>query len=157
MADLRPIRRSTVALLWVQGTYYSLTGIWPLVSVESFQQITGRKTDHLVTGNEGDHWLVMTVAVLVLAIGLAIVFAAWRRACPAEIALLAILSALGLTGIDIVYVYRGAIPPVYLVDAVAEVLLLLTWSGTLLPATLLRGTLLRGIHPIENRTLTKNH
>jgi hypothetical protein len=52
-------------LLWVQGAYYLATGIWPLVSVETFQWVTGPKTDHLPSGYEADHWLVMTVGVLV--------------------------------------------------------------------------------------------
>src|SRR4051812_49609509 len=57
-------------LLWVQGLYYLVTGVWPLVSIETFQMVTGPKTDHLVTGRETDHWLVMTVGVLVTAVGL---------------------------------------------------------------------------------------
>jgi hypothetical protein len=54
-------------LLWVQGLYFLLTGVWPLVSVETFQLVTGRKTDHLQSPNpsEADHWLVMTVGALV--------------------------------------------------------------------------------------------
>src|SRR4051794_17610666 len=51
------------ALLWLQGLYYLVTGVWPLVSIETFQTVTGWKTDHLVTGRESDHWLVMTVGV----------------------------------------------------------------------------------------------
>ena len=45
-------------LLWIQGLYYLMTGVWPLVSIETFQTVTGRKTDHIVTGREADHWLV---------------------------------------------------------------------------------------------------
>ena len=57
-------------LCWTQGVYYALTGIWPIVSVETFQMVTGRKTDHLVRGREADHWLVMTVGVLVTAVAI---------------------------------------------------------------------------------------
>src|SRR5947209_4824395 len=121
-------QRLCTALLWLQGSYYALTGLWPLVSIESFQWVTGRKTDHLVTGNEADHWLVMTVGVLVTAIGLTFLLAAWRKTCGTEIMALALLSAVGLTGIDVVYVSRGTIPPIYLADAAAEVLLLLRWA-----------------------------
>src|SRR5205823_4331411 len=110
-------------LLWVQGGYYLVTGIWPLVSIETFQWITGRKTDHLVTGDEADHWLVMTVGVLVMAIGLALVVAAWANRTSVEIVVLAVACIIGLTAIDVIYVCRQAIGPVYLVDAAAEVLL----------------------------------
>src|SRR5437764_9692822 len=83
-------------LLWVQGIYYALTGLWPLISIETFQRVTGRKTDHLVTGDEGDHWLVLTVAVLVTAIGLGLLVGAWRKRYSAEIAVIAVASAVGL-------------------------------------------------------------
>src|SRR5436853_1697295 len=108
-------------LLWVQGVYYFVTGVWPLASVETFQMITGRKTDHLVTGRESDHWLVMTVGVLITAIALTLLVAAWRRRNPLEVAVLAVASAIGLTVIDVVYVARQAILPIYLADAAAEV------------------------------------
>src|SRR5437588_7064962 len=69
------------ALLWVQGLYYLVTGAWPLVSIETFQMVTGPKTDH---------WLVVTVGVLITAIAVALLVAAWRRRNPPEIAVLAI-------------------------------------------------------------------
>jgi len=90
--------------------------------------VTGRKTDHLVTGREADHWLVMTVGVLVTAISLTLLVAAWRRQCPAEVVVLAVTSAVGLTAIDVIYVARQAIPPIYLVDAVAEFVLIAAWA-----------------------------
>ena len=39
-----------------QAVYFLLTGIWPLLSIRTFQMVTGRKTDT---------WLVKTVGVLV--------------------------------------------------------------------------------------------
>jgi hypothetical protein len=115
-------------LLWVQGLYYLMTGVWPLVSIDTFQMVTGPKTDHLPTGRESDHWLVMTVGVLITAIGIALVVAAWRRRHPPETAVLAITSALGLIAIDVIYVARHVIAPIYLVDAVAEMLLIAVWT-----------------------------
>src|SRR5437773_3974332 len=76
-------------LCWVQGTYYLVTGVWPLVSIETFQMVTGHKTDHLPTGREADHWLVMTVGTLITAIALAILLAAWRRRPSPEVIVLA--------------------------------------------------------------------
>lgn len=90
--------------------------------------VTGEKTDHLVTGREGDHWLVNTVAVLVLANAVVFLFAAWRRHVSTEVLLLGVSSALVLTMIDIVYVARQTISPVYLVDAALEVALIVGWG-----------------------------
>jgi hypothetical protein len=132
----RPSARSSsglfTALLWVQGLYYLVTGVWPLVSIETFQMVTGPKTDHLVTGREADHWLVMTVGVLITASAIALLVAAWRRRNPPEVAVLAVAGAVGLTGIDVIYVARQAIAPIYLVDAAAEVVLIAAWAFVLL-------------------------
>lgn len=115
-------------LCWVQGAYYLATGVWPLVSIDTFQLVTGPKTDHLPTGREADHWLVNTVAVLVIAIGLALLTAALRRP-SLEIVVLAVASAGGLIAIDGIYVARQVILPIYLVDAVAQLILIFGWVG----------------------------
>jgi hypothetical protein len=116
-----------IAICWFQGAYWLITGVWPLVSIGSFQAITGPKTDHLVTGSESDHWLVNTVAVLIIANALVLLFAAIRKSVTPEVILLGIASALALTGIDIFYVARRTIAPIYLADAAVEIALILLW------------------------------
>lgn len=111
----------------VQGLYYLVTGVWPLVSIDTFQAVTGPKTDHLVTGRESDHWLVNTVGVLVIADALVLLFAAWRNRPSPEVVLLAVGSALGLAAIDVVYVARDVLRPIYLADAALEVVLVAAW------------------------------
>jgi hypothetical protein len=110
----------------IQGGYFLATGLWPLVHVESFQAVTGRKTDNW-TGSEADHWLLNTVSVLILSIAVPLLVAAWRNTITPEIILLAVGAALALTGIDFVYVSRGVIAQIYLADAAAEILLILLW------------------------------
>jgi hypothetical protein len=117
---------------WFQGIYFVVTGIWPLVSIGSFQAVTGRKTDHLVTGSEADHWLVNTVGVLVLSIGATLIVSAWRRTVALEAAVLGVSSALALTAIDVVYVIRGAISSVYLGDAAIEIVIVVAWIHAIL-------------------------
>jgi hypothetical protein len=112
---------------WFQGLYFFATGIWPLVNIASFQAVTGPKTDHLVTGREGDHWLVNTVGVLVISIGLTLITAAWRGNVSFEAIVLGISSAFALIAIDVVYVLRGVILPVYLVDAGIELVIVSAW------------------------------
>jgi len=109
---------SAPALALIQGLYYLATGLWPLVDIESFMAVTGPKTDH---------WLVKTVGILVAVIG-AVLLRAWRRRqVVTEVVLLAIGSALALGAIDVVYVSNHTIPPIYLLDAVAEIGLALLW------------------------------
>jgi hypothetical protein len=107
---------SLVAL--AQAFYFSLTGIWPLVSMATFEAVTGPKFDD---------WLVKTVGVLVSVIGGVLAVAGLRRAITLEILLLAVGSAVALAGIDVVYVAKRRISPVYLLDALAEVILIALW------------------------------
>jgi hypothetical protein len=117
-----------VILCWVQGIYFLITGVWPLVSIQSFQAVTGRKTDHLVTGSESDHWLVNTVGVLVTANSVVLLAAAWRRRVTIDVATLGIASGMGLTAIDLIYVSRGTISAVYLTDAALESMFVVAWA-----------------------------
>jgi hypothetical protein len=111
--------RGLSAVATVQGVFYLATGVWPLVHIDSFQSVTGPKTDL---------WLVDTVGLLVAVIGGVLLIAAARRRVTAEVGLLAVGAALALAGIDVVFVNRGAILPVYLADAAVEAMLV-TWWG----------------------------
>src|SRR5215217_901735 len=102
-----------------QSVFYVLTGIWPLVSISTFQKVTGPKADL---------WLVKTVGVLVTVIGAVIGMAGVHRHVSPEIPLLAAGSAASLAAIDVIYVSKKRIRPVYLLDAAAEVGLIVMWA-----------------------------
>ena len=102
------------AIAGTQGTYFLLTGVWPLLHMRSFLAVTGPKTDL---------WLVETVGVLVAAIGAGLLLSAARGAQAIELALIAVLAALGLAAIDVIYVTRGVIAKIYLADAALEALI----------------------------------
>lgn len=100
----------------IQGIYYLLTGIWPLLHIESFMEVTGPKTDL---------WLVKTVGVLVIVIGIVQV-TCWKRLSP-ELKILSIASAIGFMIIDIYFVLADVISGIYLLDAFIQADLLLCW------------------------------
>ena len=102
-----------------QGLFYLLTGLWAIVHLPSFEAVTGPKTDD---------WLVKTVGVLVTVIGGVLLLAARRNRVTEETALLAAGSALGLAGIDLVYALSGMISTIYLLDAAAELGIVLLWA-----------------------------
>jgi hypothetical protein len=102
----------------VQGCYYASAGLWPLVSIDTFQMVTGPKSDL---------WLVRTVGVLITIIGLVLLLAWWRRTLALEIAVLATGSAAALAAIDVYYVARRLLSPIYLADALAETALIAWW------------------------------
>ena len=103
----------------IQAVYYLFTGLWALVHIRSFMWVTGPKTDL---------WLVRTVGVLVVVIGATLLSARVRERYTLEVVILAIGCALGLTMIDIYYVLSGTISPIYLLDAVAEMALVVMWT-----------------------------
>jgi cytochrome b subunit of formate dehydrogenase len=55
-----------------QGSYYVLTGLWPLLHRSSFLAVTGPKVDL---------WLVNTVGALLAVTGLVLLVAGWRDRC----------------------------------------------------------------------------
>jgi hypothetical protein len=106
-------------LALIQGTFYLLTGLWPIFDIVSFQEVTGPKTDL---------WLVRTVGVLVSVIGAVLLLAQRSRRITDEVVLLAAGSALGLAAIDLVYALSGRISAIYLADAVVEIGLAALWG-----------------------------
>jgi hypothetical protein len=93
------------------ATYYLITGAWPMFSMRSFEAVTGPKRDH---------WLVKTVAALVLANGAALALGAESKRISGETRTLALADALAFTAIDVIYVARRTIRPIYLADAAVE-------------------------------------
>jgi hypothetical protein len=101
-----------------QGLFYAITGLWPLVHLRSFLSVTGPKVDL---------WLVQTVGALLAVTGLALYLAARRSRLSGEWALLAGGQAAALATVDIVFVSRGRISPIYLLDAAVELVLVGAW------------------------------
>jgi hypothetical protein len=105
-----------VALL--QGIYFFVFGIWPILHMKSFLIVTGPKTDL---------WLVRTVGLILAVIGVALIFAQVNAEINTSLIILAIGSALSLAVIEVVYVTRRVISPIYLGDAAAEFVLIAWW------------------------------
>lgn len=103
-----------------QAIYYIFTGIWPLVHIQSFMAITGPKEDL---------WLVRIVGALVLSIGFGLLYGWMQHSITKPLVVLVALSALSLSAIDVIYVLNDTIRPVYLLDAVAEIILLIGYIG----------------------------
>ena len=101
-----------------QGSYYVATGLWPLMSMATFEAVSGPKDDD---------WLVRTVGVLVTVIGVVLLSAAMKNQIDAPVRVLAIGSAGGLAFIDFFYAMRGVIWPVYILDGVGEIVLIGLW------------------------------
>ncbi len=101
-------------LLLTQGFYNLVTGVWPLLHVDSFMAVTGPKVDV---------WLVKMVALLNVSIGVSIL-SGLRTKQPTLI--LAFCTALSFFLIDTYYALVGRIWYVYLVDAAIQLAFLLS-------------------------------
>lgn len=108
----------TIGLAIVQGAYFAGTGVWALFHVRSFMRVTGAKTDV---------WLVKTVASLVFVIGAALLVGSARGHVGPDLLFLALGSATALSVVDLVYVLKGTIARIYLLDALIELLLAIGW------------------------------
>ena len=107
------VRVSVRSVLTVQAVYYLVTGAWAIVSPSTFQKITGPKHDI---------WLLKTVSALIMVVGAVLAFAVSRPRLTPDARLLAGASALVLMAVDVTYVAKRTISPVYLLDAPAQLL-----------------------------------
>ena len=106
----------TDRLATLHGVYYLITGIWPLVSMRTFEAVTGRKTDG---------WLVRMVGLLAAVIGTTLLR---RRGRPgAADRTLPVGAALAFAAVDVTYAAKRVISPIYLGDAALELLLVGAW------------------------------
>lgn len=104
-------------ILIFMGIYYLLTALWPLIHINSFEAVTGKKRNH---------WLVYTVASLLLVSSIVYVYTGFKSThFPVEIIILSVGNALVLTIIDIVFVFLRKIRKIYLLDASMEILLII--------------------------------
>jgi len=106
----------------VQGIYFFVFGIWPILSMSTFLKVTGPKTDL---------WLVKTVGLLLAVIGGVLIFAQVNAQINMPVIILAIGSALSLAVVEFVYVAKRVISPIYLGDAFLELILVGWWIFTI--------------------------
>ena len=112
------------AVLLAQAGVYILTGLWAILDIDSFQAVTGPKTDL---------WLVRTVGLLVTVIGGVLLLAARNSRAPLEVMVLAVGAAVGLALVDVIIVFTRTASPIYLLDAALELGLAAWWIALRLP------------------------
>lgn len=112
---------SSARLALRQGVFYVASGVWPLVSLRSFEAVTGPKP-------EG--WLVKTVGALITVIGAVLAEAGSRRSVGLEMMVLGAGSAGALAGIDVWYAgHRRRISPIYLLDGLVQLGIVTAWGA----------------------------
>jgi len=106
----------------VQGAFFAVTGLWPIAHYRSFERITGPKVDD---------WLVKTTGGVLAAVGATLLASAHRsparRPGRSNLRTLGMSTTAALALADLVYVAKGRVSRVYLIDAVAEAVLFALW------------------------------
>lgn len=102
----------------IHGFYFCVTGLWPIVHMDSFLFVTGPKEDL---------WLVETVGMLALVIGLGLLVGGWTKNITFPLSLIAVAAAIGFILVDVIFVWRLIISPIYLLDAAVEFVFLIMW------------------------------
>jgi hypothetical protein len=114
-------RRLAVA----HGLFNLAGGLWPLLSMRSFEAVFGPKTDR---------WLEQTVSGLLVVNGLAQVAAARDPHGVAHARRVGAGTAATLAAIDLVHVPRGRLRWTYLLDAAMELGWIMAWARARTPA-----------------------
>ncbi len=114
----QPMARDRNAVAQLQGWYYVITGGWPMLSMGTFELIAGPKRER---------WLVRSVALLLCVIGGSLEQAARYERITPETRIVGVGTAASLAAIDVLYVVRGTLRPVYLLDALVELLFIRGW------------------------------
>jgi hypothetical protein len=106
--DIRSVASGRATILEAQGAYYIASGLWAVVDRQGFERVTGPKTDY---------WLVRTVGLLAAGIGLTLLLGARGGRPSSETRVLGVVAGASFAAVDLVYVARRRISPVYLADA----------------------------------------
>jgi hypothetical protein len=118
----RPLR----LVCGVQAFHYLITGIWPLLHMPSYLEVTGPKTDL---------WLVRCVGALTAVIGSVLLRTWWLHGMRrGHAVLLGMGSAVAFCAVDLATALPGHNGPIYLVDAGIQAILLAGWIVLRVPA-----------------------
>jgi hypothetical protein len=106
-----------------QGLYFFVTGLWPIIDISTFMEVTGPKTDI---------WLVKMVGALTVAISLLLLIIAKRRHITIESLILILASTVSYLTIDVYYSLHNVISYIYLADAAIQAIIIFMWMQWLI-------------------------
>jgi hypothetical protein len=123
--DLRQLasRRPENPVPFVQGFYYVLIGLTPVLAGGGFRA---------VRGPDADPWVLRSYGLIVAAVGAALLIESRRRNAVAGTGRPAIAVAVVLAAADVVFVATRTAPSVYLIDAAVQAAFVFWWVRVML-------------------------
>lgn len=106
------------AVSYAQGIYYFLSGIWPVVHINSFMAVTGPKTDL---------WLVKTLGGIIAVCGIWFFIVAYYKKIGFRVTFLGVALASAFAFSDFYFSLTNQISIVYMIDGLAQVMLIIGW------------------------------
>ncbi|WP_394673772.1 hypothetical protein [uncultured Chryseobacterium sp.] len=103
---------------FLQAVYYFVTGLWPLVHLKSFFEVTGPKTDV---------WLVQMVGALIFSYSILFFYMALTRQLLHIHAVVGSLSSFAIGCIEFYYYLQGTLRGVYYVGFIIETCFFMYW------------------------------
>ena len=98
-------------ILIFQGLYYSLTGLWAIVSLDSFSRITEHR---------GEPFEMHSIAGMALVIGLFFIWSAFKEELRRPVGFLALGLVLAISIPELVYLPKIGNPTLFWVDFAEE-------------------------------------
>lgn len=109
---------------WVHAVFYFVSGLWPIVSMNTFTR---------VVGDQGSTELTQTIGLMMVATSIGLYLALKRRELTTPIIAVAMVNALFLAGFDFYYLTSGNFTVIHLADLVAQAGLFVSWLVAMLP------------------------
>lgn len=103
---------------FIQGTYYCLIGLWPLIHPGSFIEVAEIKNDL---------WMAKIIGLLLMVIGVVLLYAWYHLQNANSLVLLGMASTMVCSGSDLYYFLNRVLPDVYLIDAMIQAALFNVW------------------------------
>ena len=104
-----------------QGVFFLTSGLWPVVSIGTFEKVTGPKRDD---------WLVKTVGLLIATTGAALLTCGLKgRKVPEDLRRIAAGQAAVLGGVSLFYSLKGTLSKIYLLDTLVESSVVGAWAA----------------------------
>ena len=100
-------------VLIFQGLYYSITGLWAIVSLDSFSRITK---------HYGDAFEMHSIAALALVIGLFFIWSSTKESLQRPAGFLALGSAVAIIIPELIYLPRIDNPILFWLDFAEEII-----------------------------------
>ena len=94
-------------VLFFQGFYYLVTGLWSIISIESFSSFTKY---------QGDYFLKHTNGILFFTLGILFIYSVFKQELIKQIPFFAFLTALGVMVVEVYYLPKIGNPFPFWID-----------------------------------------